>query len=119
MSTYTPDNWVVLAITEPSGSLLHKIFATWRGGYTTGDYWKLNSGNTKVIKLEDGPMCWNVYNVHGYSGSIYELHKDGYGYSSYSFGVLQNILEKGGDIVKLLSEEESLEYLERMSNERT
>ena len=105
MSTYTPHLWVILEITPPSGEKLHKIFATWRGGYTTGDSWKLNSGNESVTKDA------HYYYVKGFSGSTYELHKEGYGLSAYSSGVLQQFL-KEGDIVKLLSEEESLEYLE-------
>lgn len=120
MSTYTPDNWVVLAITQPLAKcatvedrILYKIFATWRGGYTTGDSWKLNSGNKSVTK--DIARGYECYQVHGYSGSVYELHKDGYGLSGYSSSVLSHMI--ADSTVRLLSEEESLEYLERMSNE--
>lgn len=115
MSTYTHHLWTILEITPPSGEKLYKIFATWRGGYTTGDSWKLNSGNEKIVK--DIARGYECYHVHGYSGSIYELHKDGYGLSAYSSGVLQQFLKE--HCVRLLSEEESLEYLERMSNEHT
>lgn len=105
MTKYTPHLWVILEITPPSGDKLHKIFATWRGGYLDSERWKMNSGNEKVSP------CGDWFHVHGYSGSIYELHKDGYGLSAYSSGVLQQFLKEDG-IVSLLSEEESLEYLE-------
>lgn len=116
MTIYTPDNWVVLAITQPLAKCvsvedrtLYKIFATWRGGYTTGDSWRTNSGSESVSKDSD------YYYVKGYSGSVYELHKDGYGLSGYSSSVLSHMI--ADSTVRLLSEEESLEYLERMSHE--
>ncbi len=102
---YTPDKWVILKI-EAKDETLHKVFATWQGGYLSGSSWKLNSGNKSVTK----DIYW--YHVHGYSGSIYELHKESYGTSMYTSGVLNSFLEAGEGAIKLLSEEESLEYLE-------
>lgn len=104
MTTYTPDKWVILAITQPDGNVLHKVFATWVGGYLEGSSWKLNSGNVSAIKIG------NIYSVVGYSESVYNLRPASYGYSLYSLGVLTQFLKE--DNVKLLSESESLAYLE-------
>lgn len=114
MTTYTPHLWVILKITDPdSPEPLYKIFATWRGGYLDSPAWKLNSGNEKVSP------CGDWFHVHGYSGSVYELHKDGYGLSAYSSGVLNNILDNHNSegFIKLLSKGESLEYLEKMNEQ--
>lgn len=106
MPTYTPQLWVVLKIATPDGEVLHKIFATWYGGYFDEGSWKLNSSNVSVEDKLDS------FHVKGYSGSIYELHKEGYGMSTYTSVVLRRFLKENG--IELLSEEESLEYLEGM-----
>jgi hypothetical protein len=83
MSEYNPDKWVMLKFTH-NGKEIYKILATFYGGYTTGDSWKLNSGVTKIE--EDGQM----YRFHGSSGSVYQVHKATYGMGSYTMGVFRS-----------------------------
>ena len=81
-NTVTPDRWLVLKIED-----YYKVFATFLGGYTDGDAWKLNSGISSVE--QDG----DFYLFHGYSGSIYKCHKSHYGASTWTTGVLEQIME--------------------------
>lgn len=71
-----------------------KIFASFSGGYTQGDSWKLNSGVTKIIEKN------NLYNIYGYSGSVYIVHKKGeWLLSSYNRSVLDGMLEDAEKVV--------------------
>jgi hypothetical protein len=90
MSDYIPDRWVVAKISgyEDRSKPVYKVFACWYGGYAGSDSWKLNSGITKAT-LEG-----NVYSFEGSSGSVYECHKDSYGYNMYGGSVLNNMIEK-------------------------
>jgi hypothetical protein len=90
VSDYIPDRWVVVKISgyEDRSKPVYKVFACWYGGYAGSDSWKLNSGITKVT-LEG-----NVYSFEGSSGSVYECHKDSYGYNMYGGSVLNNMIEK-------------------------
>jgi hypothetical protein len=87
MSDYTPDRWVVIKITGPDTPPVHKVFACWFGGYAGSDSWKLNSGITKAT-LEG-----NCYSFEGSSGSVYECHKDSYGYNMYGGSVLHKMID--------------------------
>jgi hypothetical protein len=88
MSDYTPDRWVVVKITDADSPPIHKVFACWFGGYAGSDSWKLNSGITKAT-LEG-----NIYSFEGSSGSVYDCHKDTYGYNMYGGSVLHNMIDK-------------------------
>jgi hypothetical protein len=90
MSNYIPDRWVVVKISgyEDRSTPVYKVFACWYGGYAGSDSWKLNSGITKAT-LEGF-----VYSFEGSSGSVYECHKDSYGYNMYGGSVLNNMIEK-------------------------
>jgi hypothetical protein len=90
MSDYIPDRWVVVKISgyEDRSTPVYKVFACWFGGYAGSDSWKLNSGITKAT-LEGF-----VYSFEGSSGSVYECHKDSYGYNMYGGSVLNNMIEK-------------------------
>jgi hypothetical protein len=87
MSDYTPDRWVVVKITGDDFPPVHKVFACWFGGYAGSDSWKLNSGITKAT-LEG-----NCYSFEGSSGSVYECHKDSYGYNMYGGSVLHKMID--------------------------
>lgn len=91
----TPDRWVLLKI---GGEDPHyKIFASWRGGYLSGDSWRMNSGIVGVTKEGD------FYLFRGASGSVYRCHKDGYGIaSSYSASVADGYCKRSKGIIKLL-----------------
>ena len=102
MSEYIPDKWVVVKITAPNTSSIHKVFACWYGGYEGSDSWKLNSGITKAT-LEG-----YVYSFEGSSGSVYHCHPDAYGTNSYGHGVLHNMIDNAknnGVSVEILPEE--------------
>lgn len=67
MSTYVPDTWVVIKITNLESQKSHyRVFAEWYGGYTQGDSWKMNSGIESVELTEDNMLCF-----YGTSGSKY------------------------------------------------
>jgi len=74
MSVYTPEEWCFVEI---KGSDPHlRVFGSWRGGYTTSDSWRLNSGITAVDKEGE---YWIFY---GSTGSEYRCHEDFYGIAS-------------------------------------
>jgi hypothetical protein len=76
MNNYYPEAWVLLKISsidKPDEKPLYKVFATWRGSYAEPDYWKINSGCTKIVDVDDH------YEFHGYSGSIYICKPSRYG----------------------------------------
>ena len=82
-----PDKWIVVKI-EPlgdSGNTHYRVFASYYGGFTGSDSWRLNSGISSVEVEND------FFLFHGSSGSLYKCHKDCYGTSGYSYGVLQNL----------------------------
>lgn len=83
---YTPDNWVILEI-EDSKGIFHRVLAGWRGGYTTGDAWRMNSGITQIEEEE------NKYLVHGFSGSTYSLLKYSERFSPITSGIFSRLIE--------------------------
>lgn len=85
MSTYTPDTWVMIKFNH-KGEDIYKILAGWSGSYLYGSSWKLNSGVTKVEV--DG----DYYLFHGSSGSVYQCHKNCYGFSGYTSQVYSNFV---------------------------
>lgn len=91
--TESPERWVILSLPDN----LYKVFGTWSGGYLDGDRWKLNSGIDKMEQDED------YYYFIGFSGSCYKCHKNKYGITSpYGLGILNKILERAGDHIKLV-----------------
>jgi len=90
----TPDQWVVVKLDNGTPEeVIYKVFASWMGGYTTGDAWKLNSGITEVIDEE------HSFVFAGHSGSQYQCTKGAYGTgTSYSTNILTSIVEHGSKI---------------------
>lgn len=117
MSIYYPDRWIIIEIKTGTNAAeqetLHKVFASWSGSYLSGASWKLNSGNKSVTKHA---LVQDTYYVEGFSGSEYQLRKNSYGVHFHSQGVLDLFMKEAPEL-RVLSEEESLEYLEKMSNE--
>lgn len=94
MSSTKPDKWVVIKLLDKNeNSPLYKVFATWYGGYSGSDRWKLNSG---IYSIEDSKTS---YIFHGYSGSKYICSKNetSYGTSSYTGSVLSSIINSVSD----------------------
>lgn len=82
MATYKPDGWTIIEFQED-----HYVFASWSGGYLDGDSWKRNSGITRIVETPE------AYEVHGYSGSVYQLSRHGQDrISGYNQGVLRSII---------------------------
>lgn len=106
---YQPDKFVLVKVTsdkEQQG--FYRVFASWYGGYISGDSWKMNSGCTSVETVD------NCYVFSGESGSQYICHKDTYGCTLYSTGVLYNLKEQGksqGIILEEVQEEDLLEVI--------
>ena len=71
MTEYTPDNWVVIRMTN-EGKTFYKVLAGWSGGYLDGNSWRMNSGITKVEEAGD------YWIFHGASGSTYRCFKEFY-----------------------------------------
>ena len=93
MSDYTPDKWAIVHITSPDHEPIDKVVGSWYGNFTGGDSWRINSGIEKIVDTE------NVYEVHGYSGSVYYCKKGCEGMSAYTEMVMNNMatqLEEGG-----------------------
>lgn len=107
-----PDRWLLIWIDDGAGPPFVKVFATWAGGYTTGDSWRLNSGIDNVVSLdEDGWI------VRGESGTHYRLHDRSYGIAGRSnHYVLQNLLEKFPNQISILTEDEARSWLDTKNN---
>ena len=78
---YYPDKWVVLNFKEADGATYRKVFASWYGGFTTGDSWKLSSEIESVEETD------NMFEFHCCSGSTYYCYKNAQGMSAYSTGI--------------------------------
>jgi len=92
----TPENWVVMKIVI-AGQTTYKVFGSWRGGYLSGDYWRLNSG-IKDVEEDDDYFYFN-----GFSGSCYKCNKEHYGIATtYCWSVFDSMIElglsKGADV---------------------
>ena len=89
MSEYHPHGWVVLKIIAPNETL-YKVFASWSGGYTQGESWKMNSGITGCYMEVGG----DYYYFTGYSGSTYACSKHAYNrINAYNQGILNQLLK--------------------------
>ena len=103
---YRPDIWQVIEITSPTETI-YKVFATWYGGYTAGEQWKLNSGITQV-NLQD-----NTVEFTGTSGSVYICPRHGSAYrtTAYSYGILKQFLESKEYAIRVLPYDTNWEKL--------
>ena len=81
----TPDRWLLVEQGD-----IHKVFASFTGGYLDGDSWKLNSG------IESVEIDGDYFLFHGYSDSVYRCHKDAYGTTGYGAFVLADLMVKAG-----------------------
>lgn len=106
MSKYTPDMWVLVKIVTDEEEL-YKVFGTWRGGYLSGDSWRMNSGIRSVTKRPSS------FVFHGYTNSEYICYFEKYGTSMYSLAILDHYISKSSASITVLSEEEALEWAEK------
>lgn len=98
MSEYTPDKWVVVKIGGPDPH--YRVLAGWSGGYLDGDYWRMNSGITKVDF--DGDY-WYFY---GSSGSVYKCYVDSYGFNKMSAQTYSKYKEALQEDFELIEDQE-------------
>lgn len=103
MSYYQPHRWMLIKITGDDPH--YRVFASWKGGYLTGDEWRMNSGITKMIEEDD------YYLFIGSSGSTYACHKDMYGANSYGYGVAKQYEEKLAPRFEILDEVDATEVI--------
>ena len=106
---YTPDNWVVLKITNTKRSgntgygrteeVLYKVLAGWSGSYLNGNSWRINSGITLVFDRED------EVHFHGESGSVYRCPKGAYGLRMSTSGIYKQLQEFPDSEVELIPED--------------
>jgi len=80
----------------PDGEILYKTLTGWSGSYATGDAWKLNSGN-KFVEEDK-----NYYYFHGYSGSVYQCHKESEMLRLNTAYILEALKERYGDMVEIV-----------------
>jgi hypothetical protein len=99
---YCPDAYRIILVDNH----IVKVYASWSGGYLDGDAWKLNSGTVKIEQDE------HYYYFKGYSGSTYQLRKEGEisSLTSYTQSVYNELLETG--LVKEISVEQAIQILE-------
>jgi hypothetical protein len=71
-----------------AGNTFYKVLAGWAGSYTHGASWKLNSGVEKVTRDGD----W--FEFAGHSGSVYRCHKNSYGLTAYTAGILDSFYKQ-------------------------
>lgn len=88
MSTYYPDKWIILKVTDPKQGVAFKVLASWYGGFSGSDSWKLSSGTTKV-KVETDRI-----NLLQHTGSTYIVIPQLWGTSSYTQGILNSWLKR-------------------------
>lgn len=93
---YNPDVWTIVEI---SGSdvedTYYRVLAGWYGGYTRGDSWKMNSGITKIVEHT------HFFEVHGSSGSIYNLTKGSERFSNYTHSVYSGYAEQNTEALSI------------------
>lgn len=104
VTTHKPDKWVVLQMNN-KGEIFYKVLAGWSGSYLYGQSWQLNSGIVKV-EIED-----DYYLFHGYSGSIYKCHKDGYGLNNMTASILANLQKKAEYLQKKAESTQDVEVI--------
>jgi hypothetical protein len=92
MTEYSPNKWVIVKITGDDPH--YRVLGAWHGSYLSADSWRMNSGITRVDDADDH---WFFY---GSSGSVYRCHKDTYGLTGMTAGVI----ERCGSRVSLMDE---------------
>ena len=87
---HIPEQWVLIKY-KSEGETRKKVFASWRGGYATSDYWKLNSGVKSTTHTKE------YVDFHGHSGSTYRCYYNREGrdrMGPYNNSVLDEVLTK-------------------------
>lgn len=89
MSTYNPDYWKIVKMTDIKGDKSHyRVLCSWAGSYLYGSSWKLSSGIEDVTE-KDG-----YYIMPQNSGSVYQCNKNLERVSGIMAGILNNLNEQ-------------------------
>tara|TARA_B110000503_G_scaffold17823_1_gene26030 strand:+ start:85 stop:417 length:333 start_codon:yes stop_codon:yes gene_type:complete len=97
MSTYTPDGWIILKIGGPEP--FYKVFGSWRGGFTSGDSWRMNSG---IVSVEE---TGENYIFRGHSGSEYHCGKKGYGrLGLHNSAIIMSYAKRSSGMLEVIQE---------------
>jgi hypothetical protein len=107
MREYHPDSWKIIEVDSPENGKIHKILASWYGGFTTGDSWKISSGIVGV-KIEG-----KVFTMPQYSGSVYICHQSNEHVSGIMGSIyasfVKQLAESGTGTIRMIDWEEYLE----------
>jgi hypothetical protein len=103
MSEYTPDSWKLVKLVSPKHGTIYKVLASWYGGFTQGNSWKLSSG-VESVSIEG-----DLITLPQSSGSVYVLHKNNEHISSMMHCVYASFQE---DIAKAPDSGITLEMVE-------
>ena len=104
MSNYTPDRWVMLKFSSEEHGDVYKVLASWYGGFSGSNSWKLSSGTVKAeegcnyhdetrwnhelqLEVETKGVAYPYYEFLQSSGSTYRCYKNSYGMSAYTAGI--------------------------------
>jgi len=108
MSTYRPDNWVVIFLNGDDPH--YRVLVGWSGGYLSGDSWRMNSGIVRCEETTETRMFNNkeytaeYFDFYGSSGSCYSCNKNTYGLRMNNAYIWNQLQEKYGDKVQMMDE---------------
>ncbi|MGR5219874.1 hypothetical protein ACPV4B_06520 [Vibrio parahaemolyticus] len=91
---HKPEGWVIIKETDGriDSPACYRVFGSWAGGYTKGDYWRLSSGfySTDGLTLEQGALT-----IPQYSGSTYVVRTGmQHRLTVYNLCILQSLIDK-------------------------
>jgi hypothetical protein len=112
VSTYYPDSWKIVAIDSAEHGKNYKVLASWYGGFTAGDSWKLSSG------IESVSYANGVYTMPQSSGSVYVLYENNEHISGIMGGVFMTFTgdaaeSNGKFTIKMIDLAELLEVFKK------
>ena len=95
---YYPDTWVILRLTnKETNEQSYRIFAEWKGGYISGNSWRMNSGITLCNKLSK-----DLLEFVSLSGNSYVCCTDNYGITAYGSSVVASYNETSSYVIEVL-----------------
>jgi hypothetical protein len=99
MSTYYPDSWKIVVIDSVKHGKVYKVLASWYGGFTQGDSWKLSSG-IESMQITEGKYSERlgrnskIYTMPQASGSVYVLYENCEHISGIMSGVFRSFADE-------------------------
>jgi hypothetical protein len=86
--SYIPDRWVIIKTPSVEDTLRYRVFAGWYGMYVQTARWRASSGITKIERMynDDGEEIG--YEIHNFTGSVYECFDASFGMSAHMQSIL-------------------------------